>query len=115
MVCFSTELFSIPTLSMSPREVFQKEYMALTCRSESFASERLSKDELIYSLVPAEHLLYPRDKGVFSGNALGHDFNYTCAAQAKGIVKHSETLTVRPKGNKRVVQFMLLFVNTTYE
>lgn len=92
---------------MSPREVFQKEYMTLTCRSESFASERLSEDELTYSLIPPEHPLHPGDKGVFSGNALGHDFNYTCAAHAEGIVKHSETLTVRPKGNKRVMQFIL--------
>ncbi|KAF3851894.1 hypothetical protein F7725_005249 [Dissostichus mawsoni] len=56
-----TELFSVPTLNMYPAEVFQREYMTLTCRT----------------------LLY--------------DFNYTCVAKAKEIVKRSETLTVRPK------------------
>lgn len=84
---------------MSPAEVFQKEYMTLTCKSENYASERLSKNELIYTLDPPQHLLIPKENGVFFGKALQVDFNYTCAAQAKGIVKQSETLTVRPKGN----------------
>lgn len=100
--CFSnlsTELFSVPTLTMSPAEVFLKEYMTLTCKSESYASERLHKNELTYTLDPPEHILYSKENGVFSGKALLSEFNYTCAAQAKGIVKHSETLTVRPKGN----------------
>lgn len=96
----STELFSVPTLSMSPAEVFQKELMTLTCRSEQVASERLGREELSYSLVPPEHLLYPRVQGVFTGKALGHSFNYTCAARARGIVKYSQTLTVRPKGKE---------------
>ncbi|XP_029706097.1 platelet endothelial cell adhesion molecule isoform X5 [Takifugu rubripes] len=91
------ELFSVPTVSVSPTDVFQRQLMTLTCRSEHVAPERLSREELRYSLVPAEHLLYPRAKGVFTGEALEHHFNYTCAAEAKGIVKHSHTLTVRPK------------------
>ncbi|TWW59785.1 Platelet endothelial cell adhesion molecule [Takifugu flavidus] len=81
--------------------VFQRELMTLTCRSEHVAPERLSREQLSYSLVPAEHLLYPGAKGVFTGKALGHHFNYTCAAEAKGIVKHSQTLTVRPKGEEQ--------------
>ncbi|XP_034542939.1 platelet endothelial cell adhesion molecule isoform X2 [Notolabrus celidotus] len=92
-----TELFSVPTLTMSPAEVFQKEYMTLTCRSEMFASERLSKEELTYTLDPPDSHLIQKGTGVFSGRTLSNDFNYTCKAQAKGIVKHSKTLTVRPK------------------
>ncbi|XP_038570366.1 platelet endothelial cell adhesion molecule isoform X3 [Micropterus salmoides] len=92
-----TELFSMPTLTMSPAEVFQKENMTLTCKSESYASERLRMEELTYTLDPPNSLLSPRDIGVFSGKALQYDFNYTCVAQAKGITKHSETLTVRPR------------------
>lgn len=99
--CFlnlSTELFSVPTLTMSPAEVFQREYMTLTCRSESSASERLGREELTYTLDPPESQLIPKGTGVFSGRAPQNDFNYTCVAQAKGIMKHSETLIVRPKG-----------------
>ncbi|XP_029292437.1 platelet endothelial cell adhesion molecule isoform X2 [Cottoperca gobio] len=92
-----TELFSVPTLTMYPAEVFQKEYMRLTCKSESSASERLGIEELTYTLDPSESPLIPKGTGVFSGNALLYNFNYTCVAQAKGIMKHSETLTVRPK------------------
>ncbi|KAM9818803.1 platelet endothelial cell adhesion molecule isoform 2-T2 [Syngnathus typhle] len=92
-----TELFSVPTLSMSPSEVFQRDHMTLSCRSDSFASERLHRDELTYSLDPPESLLLPKSTGVFSGKALLYEFNYTCIAQAKGIRKYSKPLTVIPK------------------
>jgi len=93
-----SELFSAPTLSMSPAEVFQKEQVRLTCRSESSAPERLDGEELVYTLDPPGGPLAPRGPGVFSGYALPYDFNYTCAARVKGIVKHSAALSVRPKG-----------------
>ncbi|XP_022595685.1 platelet endothelial cell adhesion molecule-like isoform X2 [Seriola dumerili] len=92
-----TELFSAPTLTISPAEVFQRENMKLTCKSGSYASERLSREELTYTLEPPDSLLSPISPGVFTGRALLNDFNYTCVARAKGIVKHSDTLTVRPK------------------
>ncbi|XP_029950005.1 platelet endothelial cell adhesion molecule isoform X2 [Salarias fasciatus] len=92
-----TELFSVPTLRVSPAEVFQREAMTLTCRSESVASERLDRKELVYTLSPPENPLVAVGTGVFSGKALQFDFNYTCAAEAKGIKKFSQTLTVRPK------------------
>ncbi|XP_073330765.1 platelet endothelial cell adhesion molecule isoform X2 [Pagrus major] len=90
-----TELFSAPTLTVSPAEVFQKEDMRLTC--ESYASERISKDQLTYTLDPPQIQLNPISNGVFSGRSLPYDFNYTCVAEAKGIMKRSKTLTVRPK------------------
>ncbi|KAM6941454.1 platelet endothelial cell adhesion molecule isoform 2-T2 [Lycodopsis pacificus] len=92
-----TELFAVPTLTMSPAEVFQREYMTLTCKSESSASEKLDREELTYTLDPPGSRLISKGTGIFSGSAFLYDFNYTCVAQAKGIVKHSETLTVRPK------------------
>ncbi|XP_061685879.1 platelet endothelial cell adhesion molecule isoform X3 [Syngnathoides biaculeatus] len=92
-----TELFSVPTLTMSPREVFQREYMTLSCKSESLASERLRREELTYTLEPPESPLIPKSTGVFFGKALLYDFNYTCVAQAKGIRKYSKPLTVHPK------------------
>ncbi|XP_056228001.1 platelet endothelial cell adhesion molecule isoform X3 [Seriola aureovittata] len=92
-----TELFSAPTLTISPAEIFQRENMKLTCKSGSYASERLNREELTYTLEPPNSPLSPIGPGVFSGRALLNDFNYTCVARAKGIVKHSDTLTVRPK------------------
>ncbi|XP_019939251.2 platelet endothelial cell adhesion molecule isoform X2 [Paralichthys olivaceus] len=92
-----TELFSAPTLTMSPAEVFQKDLMTLTCKSDNYASERMTREELTYSLKPPDSPLTPIKPGVFSGKALHVDFNYTCVAQAKGIKKHSKTLTVHPK------------------
>ncbi|XP_072319334.1 platelet endothelial cell adhesion molecule isoform X2 [Eucyclogobius newberryi] len=92
-----TELFSVPTLTMSPVEVFQKESMKLICKSDQDESERLSKGDLTYSIDPPQiHLLESRN-GEFSGKALHVEFNYSCIARAKGIEKHSPILTVRPK------------------
>lgn len=88
----------MPTLTVSPVEVFQNEDITLACRSERYAMERLRKDELIYSLQPPEHHLSTGVNGVFEGRALQYDFNYSCVAEAKGITKLSNTITVRPKG-----------------
>ncbi|XP_058496617.1 uncharacterized protein LOC131466980 [Solea solea] len=92
-----TELFSSPTLTMFPADVFKGENMSLTCKSESYASERIDKGELTYTLEPSDTSMISTKPGVFSVKALTFDFNYTCVAQAKGIKKRSETLTVRPK------------------
>ncbi|CAL9700883.1 unnamed protein product [Knipowitschia caucasica] len=92
-----TELFSVPTLAMSPAEVFQKELFKLICKSEEFASERLSREDLTYSIEPSQIHLQERSSGEFSGKSLSVDFNYSCIAKAKGIEKHSRILTVRPK------------------
>ncbi|KAM3864681.1 platelet endothelial cell adhesion molecule [Diretmus argenteus] len=93
-----TELFSEPTLTVSPAEVFQGDEMKLTCKSAYYASERIRKEEVTYTIDPLEsQLITNREVGVFSGRTLQSDFNYTCTAQAKGIVKHSKPLTVRPK------------------
>ncbi|XP_039672667.1 platelet endothelial cell adhesion molecule isoform X3 [Perca fluviatilis] len=103
-----TELFSVPTFTMSPAEVFQKENMTLTCKSESFASERLGNQELTYTLEPPESPLTPKGPGVFHGKALQYDFNYTCVARARGIVKPSETLTVRPKVSVSIPKILVV-------
>ncbi|XP_060950676.1 platelet endothelial cell adhesion molecule-like isoform X2 [Limanda limanda] len=92
-----TELFSAPTLTMSPAEVFQEDNMTLTCKSENYASERITREDLTYTLEPPDSTLTPVTPGVFSGRALQLSFTHTCVAQAKGIMKHSNTLTVYPK------------------
>ncbi|XP_030600975.1 platelet endothelial cell adhesion molecule isoform X2 [Archocentrus centrarchus] len=92
-----SELFSAPTLTMSPTEVFQGDPMTLTCRSERFARQRINREDLIYSLYPSEIPPSSSQPGVFRVTALKNDFNYTCSAEAKGIKKHSKTLSIRPK------------------
>uniref|UniRef100_A0A1A8BCG4 Ig-like domain-containing protein n=1 Tax=Nothobranchius kadleci TaxID=1051664 RepID=A0A1A8BCG4_NOTKA len=92
-----TELFSVPQLIMSPPEVFQMKPMTLICKSQHVALERVNKEDLTYSLDPAEHFLTPNGAGIFSGRALKNEFNYTCIAEAKGIRKRSGTLTITPK------------------
>ncbi|KAM9314688.1 platelet endothelial cell adhesion molecule isoform 3-T4 [Pholidichthys leucotaenia] len=88
-----SELFSAPTLTISPAEVFQREPMALTCRSETFAPERIRREDITYTIDPQPQ----QTSEVFKMRAPFIDLNYTCKAQAKGIEKHSRTLMVRPK------------------
>ncbi|XP_037830789.1 platelet endothelial cell adhesion molecule isoform X3 [Kryptolebias marmoratus] len=91
------DLFSVPTLRMSPNEVFQEEPMNLICTSERVASERLNREDLVYTLDPAEHFVSATRPGVFALTAMKTDFSYTCLTEAKGIKKRSKALTVRPK------------------
>ncbi|MEQ2187793.1 hypothetical protein GOODEAATRI_008273 [Goodea atripinnis] len=94
----STELFSVPTLKMSPPEVFQGDSIRLICQSERLSYNRLGGENLIYSLEPLEYHMSRAGNGVFAGNAKTIDSNYTCTAAAKGIKKKSNVLTIRPKG-----------------
>lgn len=93
----STELFSVPTLRMSPLEVFQGDSIQLICSSKTFSHNR-RKIEPVYSLKPSDHYMTIQQNGVFIGNAKTTDFNYTCTASAKGINKTSNVLTIGPKG-----------------
>ncbi|XP_047222320.1 platelet endothelial cell adhesion molecule isoform X2 [Girardinichthys multiradiatus] len=91
------ELFSVPTLKMSPPEVFQGDSIRLICQSERLSYNRLGGENLIYSLEPLEYHMSRAGNGVFAGNAKTIDSNYTCTAAAKGIKKKSNVLTIRPK------------------
>ncbi|XP_027138906.1 platelet endothelial cell adhesion molecule isoform X3 [Larimichthys crocea] len=91
-----TELFSVPTLTMSPAEVFQRDAITLTCRSENYAPQRLKDEELTYSLEPTLNL-QEHGKGVYSVKATFRDINITCIAKARDLMKQSEILAVRPK------------------
>ncbi|XP_025763961.1 platelet endothelial cell adhesion molecule isoform X4 [Oreochromis niloticus] len=91
------ELFSVPSLTMFPTEIFQGEIMTLTCNSERFASQRINREDLEYTLYPSKNLPSSGKPGVFNVKALQNDFNYTCSAEAKGIKKDSKTLMIRPK------------------
>ncbi|XP_028262378.1 platelet endothelial cell adhesion molecule isoform X3 [Parambassis ranga] len=92
-----TELFSTPTLTVSPAEVFQREKMMLTCKSQRYATERINESELTYTLDPEERARPTMSRGVFLSTAPPEDINYTCTAEAKGIKKQSQALALRPK------------------
>ncbi|XP_075888857.1 platelet endothelial cell adhesion molecule-like [Nelusetta ayraudi] len=91
------ELFSAPTLTLSPAEVFQEDDVTLTCRSDSYASERLNDSQLMYSLDPPQDFLYSKSNGVFYGKAPKSEINVSCVAKDKNVTKSSEISTLRPK------------------
>ncbi|XP_053713578.1 uncharacterized protein pecam1b isoform X2 [Synchiropus splendidus] len=90
------DLFSAPTLTVTPAEVFPEDPMTLTCRSESFAAERINKEDLTYSLEPAAEFMREQHVGVFHGFAPTFAFNSTCVAAARNIIKSSLPLMIRP-------------------
>lgn len=102
-LCLSTELFSVPTLTMHPAEVFQNDNMTLICKSRSHFPKRLNENDMKYSLVVSEVLSDKKRDGVFSIKAPHNESNYSCVVEAKNIVKRSEILTVHPKGNSNVL------------
>ncbi|KAG7269465.1 hypothetical protein CRUP_029178 [Coryphaenoides rupestris] len=92
------ELFSAPRLSLSPAEVFQRDPLLLTCRSEVLVAEQLQQKDVNYAMHPDVSLLLRQlGGGRFSGMTPSYPFNYSCIAQVRGIQKASQTLLVTPK------------------
>ncbi|XP_050968140.1 platelet endothelial cell adhesion molecule [Labeo rohita] len=86
------ELFSMPVLSIHPAEVFEGERFNITCQIHSFASERIQRGDISYSIL--------RDKTpVINSGIAGKASNgeYICIAKAKGIVKESRKVLIKAK------------------
>ncbi|KAM6972011.1 platelet endothelial cell adhesion molecule [Aplochiton taeniatus] len=93
-----TELFSAPTLSMDPAEVFPSDVLRFVCTSLNYSSERVRAKDVRYT-IRTHNKLSPQDmgEGVYVVHTSSKDFNYTCQAEAKGVTKSSNTLQVKPK------------------
>ncbi|XP_015212093.1 platelet endothelial cell adhesion molecule-like isoform X1 [Lepisosteus oculatus] len=89
------ELFSRPVLTPQPQEVNEGESFNLTCRSTSITKERISADDVKYSIYKGSQLLSPEHvNGVYSkkGATLEDGESYFCNASAKNITKSSEVM-----------------------
>ncbi|CAB1344927.1 unnamed protein product [Coregonus sp. 'balchen'] len=95
-----TELFSQPVLTIYPTEVFEREKLTLTCKSANYSSDRISAQDVKYTIYIDNYNLTP---GSFNGiyvvpvglrNLSG---NYSCKADAKLISKYSAKLPVQAK------------------
>ncbi|KAL7890911.1 hypothetical protein AOLI_G00003870 [Acnodon oligacanthus] len=85
------ELFSKPILTITPVGVFEGQPFTVRCKSSEFASERISWDNVKYSVLKNGQ---PVTLGAFNGeyNATAStqtNGNYTCKAQASNIFKWS--------------------------
>ncbi|XP_057183072.1 platelet endothelial cell adhesion molecule isoform X2 [Triplophysa rosa] len=90
------ELFSVPVLSISPAQVFEGEYFIVTCQVNSFASERIQRDEIKYSIFRDDALLIR--EGSYSVTASKEtNGKYTCKAEANVISKKSWSLVFEAK------------------
>ncbi|XP_051996677.1 platelet endothelial cell adhesion molecule isoform X3 [Xyrauchen texanus] len=82
------ELFSMPVLSITPPKVFEGEHFNIRCHVKSFASERIQKDDIKYSIFKDNTPKISNDR--YSDTASrATNGKYMCSAKANGIIKES--------------------------
>ncbi|XP_048054063.1 platelet endothelial cell adhesion molecule isoform X2 [Megalobrama amblycephala] len=83
------ELFSVPVLSIHPDEVFEGENFTISCNISSFASEKIQREDITYSIFRDKTSVINNNK--YSGIA-GKVTNgkYMCMAKANEITKESQ-------------------------
>ncbi|KAL6455699.1 hypothetical protein MHYP_G00355500 [Metynnis hypsauchen] len=86
------ELFSKPILTIRPVGVFEGQPFTVTCKSSDFASERISRDKVKYSiLMNGRSVTLGAFNGEYNATASTQtNGNYTCSAQANNIFKWSQ-------------------------
>ncbi|XP_058635964.1 platelet endothelial cell adhesion molecule isoform X2 [Onychostoma macrolepis] len=82
------ELFSMPVLSFHPAEVFEGERFTISCQIKSFASEKIRRDDIRYSIFQDKIPVINGSR--YSGTAgKASNGKYICVAEAKEIIKES--------------------------
>uniref|UniRef100_A0A671PZE2 Si:dkey-237i9.8 n=1 Tax=Sinocyclocheilus anshuiensis TaxID=1608454 RepID=A0A671PZE2_9TELE len=90
------ELFSMPVLIINPAEVFEGEHFTISCQINSFASEKIQRDDIKYSIFGDKTLVIKDNR--YSGTAgKASNGKYMCIAEAKGIIKESGRVLFEPK------------------
>lgn len=90
------ELFSRPRLTISPEEVFEGQTYRLTCTVSNVFSKRITFTDLKYRLYKQQQLL---QSGPFLQRSADSSTNgnYTCVAEANGVVKTSIPFVINVK------------------
>ncbi|XP_026868166.2 platelet endothelial cell adhesion molecule isoform X2 [Electrophorus electricus] len=93
------ELFSQPTVTVTPTDVFEGQDFTVHCRSLDFASERIRRDDVKYSILRNEdNVTLGRFDGTYRAMAgTKTNGNYTCSAQVRTIVKRSTSVSFEAK------------------
>ncbi|XP_017548541.2 platelet endothelial cell adhesion molecule isoform X1 [Pygocentrus nattereri] len=93
------ELFSKPILTITPVGVFEGQPFTVTCKSSDFASERISRDQVKYSiLMNGQSVTLGAFNGEYNATASTQtNGNYTCNAQANNILKWSQLQIFKAK------------------
>ncbi|MCJ8730093.1 hypothetical protein PDJAM_G00114230 [Pangasius djambal] len=87
------ELFSKPVLNIIPAEVFERQQFTVTCTSFEFASERIGRHDVKYSIYRNnQKLSLSSIDGTYRATAhTGTNGNYTCTAQVNNTMKSSRS------------------------
>lgn len=89
----------MPVLSIHPAEVFEGEHFTISCQINSFASERIQRDDIRYSIFQDK---IPVINGSRYRGTAGKASNgqYICVVDAKGIIKKSGRELFEAKGRQ---------------
>jgi len=94
---FASEIFSIPSLSIHPGEVFEGEHFDIRCQISSLAS-RIQREDIKYSIFRDDTFVIKDNR--YSGTASkATNGKYVCKAEANGIIKESSMLLFGAKGS----------------
>ncbi|XP_060725008.1 platelet endothelial cell adhesion molecule isoform X1 [Tachysurus vachellii] len=84
------ELFSTPVLTIIPAEVFEGQQVTVTCSSSEFASERIGRRDVRYSIYRNNQELGSSDSSYRDKASSRTNGNYTCTARVNNTVKWSD-------------------------
>lgn len=92
----------MPVLSIHPAEVFEGENFTISCNISSFASEKIQREDITYSIFRDKTSVINNNK--YSGSA-GKVTNgkYMCMAKANEITKESQGVLFGAKGRQCLV------------
>lgn len=89
----------MPVLSIHPAEVFEGENITISCQISSFASEKIQREDITYSIFRDKTSVIKSNK--YSGTAgKGTNGKYVCMAKANGITKESQEVLFGAKGRQ---------------
>ncbi|XP_053493644.1 platelet endothelial cell adhesion molecule isoform X2 [Ictalurus furcatus] len=91
------ELFSTPVLTITPTEVFERQQFNVTCTSSEFASERIGRHDVKYSIYRNNQRLNSSDGAYRTTAHTKTNGNYTCTAQVNDTIKWSNSKFFKAK------------------
>lgn len=93
-----SELFSKPVMTINPAEVFEGQQFTVTCTSWEFASERIGRRDVRYSIYRNNQELGSSDSSYRDKASSRTNGNYNCTAQVNNTIKWSDMKVFIAKG-----------------
>lgn len=105
-----TELFSKPTLTLEPTDIFNGDIFTFNCSISIYVPERINKDTVKYSYYK-DNVNVTSSQTYISVAHPSKNGNYTCKVQAQSqthsFVKESQIIVLNTKGEPDLVVLIM--------